>query len=88
MFWGEACLDVKAPLNISCAIQVWTLVVQGLLHTISPPNSNYKSIFDLCVQHYGFSSMALSYSRISKNIILLIVDYDHKGNVNTPANGS
>ena len=69
--WGGGCLSENGPLNITCTIQVWTLLVQALLFEISPLGSNNRSIFDLSVQDSGLASMALSYSGI------LTYEYSH-----------
>jgi hypothetical protein len=65
IFWGGGCLSAPLPLNISCTVQVWSLVVQGLLSTISPIVSTFgpppRSIFDPALQQNGLSMLSFSF---------------------------
>lgn len=61
-FWGSGCLDSPVPLNITCVVEVWVLVLGVLAEIMAPLSSNSRSILDLSLQQNGLSSLTLSYS--------------------------
>ena len=82
--WGSGCLNANPPLDMSCTVQVWTLVVQALLYVLSPStfngyvlsdnsNLNSRSIFDLSLQNSTLASMALSYTGNTSTLNVLTI---------------
>ena len=73
-FVNAGCLDTDTPsLNLTCTLQLWASVLQGLLTCISPQGlqgsvtSQFgtlpgRSIFDLSLQENALSSLVFSYS--------------------------